>query len=54
MFLDIVSIQRMLATIIIFGQNIYGELILFFFFFVLLGPHVQHMEVPRVGAELEL
>ena len=26
----------------------------FFFVFVLLGPHPQHREVPRLGAELEL
>ena len=26
----------------------------FFFFFCLLGPHPQHMEVPRLGGELEL
>ena len=26
----------------------------FFFFFVFLGPHTQHMEVPRLGAESEL
>ena len=26
----------------------------FFFFFCFLGPHPQHMEVPRLGVELEL
>ena len=26
----------------------------FFFFFVFLGPHPQHMEVPMIGAELDL
>ena len=25
-----------------------------FYFFVFLGPHLQHMEVPRVGVESEL
>jgi len=25
-----------------------------FFFFVFLGPHSWHMEVPRLGVELEL
>ena len=30
-----------------------GELI-FFFFFVFLGPHPQHTEVPRLGVESEL
>ena len=25
-----------------------------FFFFVFLGPHLQHMEVPRLGVKLEL
>ena len=32
------------------------ELIICFFFFVLvfLGPHPQHMEVPRPGVQLEL
>ena len=24
------------------------------FFFVFLGPHLQHMQVPRLGVELEL
>ena len=26
----------------------------FYFIFCFLGPHVQHMEVPRLGLELEL
>ena len=26
----------------------------FFFFFVFLGPHLWHMEVPRLGGKLEL
>ena len=26
----------------------------FFFSFLFLGPHLQHMEVPRLGAESEL
>ena len=26
----------------------------FFFFFVFLGPHPEHMEVPRLGVKLEL
>ena len=26
----------------------------YFIFFVFLGPHLQHMEVPRPGVELEL
>ena len=29
-------------------------LILFFFFFLFLGPHLKHMEVSRLGAELAL
>ena len=28
--------------------------LLLFFFFVFLGPQLQHMEVPRLGVELEL
>ena len=27
---------------------------LFFYFFVFLGPHLWHMEVPRLGVESEL
>ena len=27
---------------------------IFFFFLVFLGPHLQHMEVPRLGVELKL
>ena len=26
----------------------------FFFFFVSLGPHLRHMEVPRLGVQSEL
>ena len=26
----------------------------FFFFFAFLGPHLQHMEIPRLGVQLEL
>ena len=32
----------------------YSSLHFFFFFFFFLGPHVQHMEVPRLGVQLEL
>ena len=28
--------------------------ILFFFFFFFLGPHLWHMEVPKLGVKLEL
>ena len=28
--------------------------LLFFFLVIFLGPHLWHMEVPRLGAELEL
>ena len=27
---------------------------IFFFLFAILGPNLRHMEVPRLGAELEL
>ena len=30
----------------------HSEVLIYFFFF--LGPHLQHMEVPRLGVELEL
>ena len=30
------------------------SLFFFFFFFVFLGPHLLHMEVPRLGVKLEL
>ena len=26
----------------------------FIFFFFFLGPHLQHMEIPRLGVEIEL
>ena len=29
-------------------------MVFFFFFFGFLGPHLQHLEVPRLGVELEL
>ena len=28
--------------------------VVFLFFFCFLGPHLLHMEVPRLGVELEL
>ena len=34
--------------------NIFLEIQLFFFFFVFLGPHSGHMEVPRLGVKWEL
>ena len=39
------------------GVNSYVSfllLLLFFFFFWFLGPHLRHMEVPRLGVESEL
>ena len=37
------------------GQNISQVFfILTFFFFLFLGPHLQHMEVPRLGVKSEL
>ena len=41
------------------GQNgslgqIFVYFLLLFYFFVFLGPHLWHMEVPRLGVELEL
>jgi len=32
----------------------FGHFSLLFFFFLLLGLHLQHMEVPRLGVESEL
>ena len=32
----------------------YGTFLSFFSFLVFLGPHLQHMEVPRLRVELEL
>ena len=29
-------------------------IVFFFFFLFFLGPHLQHMEIPRLGVELEL
>ena len=31
-----------------------GICFFFFFFLVFLGPHLRHMEVPRLGVEAEL
>ena len=45
------------AKDLIQGKNLNGKIYLFFFFFCFcffLGPHWQHMEVPRLGAEWEL
>ena len=38
------------------GQVAFGlsELYFFFFFFFFFGPHLRHMEVPRLGGESEL
>ena len=34
--------------------NAWGDFVLFFFFFVFLGPHPCHKEVPRLGVKSEL
>ena len=36
------------------GEERLTEDVSFFFFFVFLRPHLQHMEVPRLGIQLEL
>ena len=36
------------------GLVLFLSFLTFFFFFLLLGPHLWHMEISRVGAELEL
>ena len=36
------------------GQKELRQTIFFFFFFVFLGPYLRHMEVSRLGVELEL
>ena len=36
------------------GALIIPRQVFFFFSFFLLGPHLQHMEVPRLGVQLEL
>ena len=35
----------------IFRQSHFFLIFFFFFFFVFLGPHPQHMEVPRLGVD---
>ena len=37
-----------------YSTNIIDLFFILFYFFVYLGPHPQHMEVPRLGAESEL
>ena len=39
---------------IIFGEISIQVLRLFYFILFYLGPHLRHMEVPRLGVELEL
>ena len=34
--------------------KVFVEFSSFFFFFVFVGPHLRHMEVPRSGVESEL
>ena len=36
------------------GRNNKSVLVFFFLFFVFLGPHVWHMEVPRLEVKMEL
>ena len=36
------------------GVHIRKDIVIFFFFFCLLGPHPWHIEVLRVGVESEL
>ena len=37
-----------------FSSGFYLSFFFFFFFFFFLGLHLQHVEVPRLGVELEL
>ena len=37
-----------------FSQEKQFYVFFFFFFFVFLGPHLPHVEVPRLGIVLEL
>ena len=42
-------------TIDMFKSIIWSDFKLYYnFFLCFLGPHLQHMEVPRLGVELEL
>ena len=40
--------------LILFYNNHLLFYLAFFFFFGFLGPHAQHMEIPRLGVESEL
>ena len=41
-------------TMFYFNLNIYHEILFLLFFFVSLGPHLRHMEIPRLGIKSEL
>ena len=43
-----------LAILMVVSGFLFVVFNLSFFFFALLGPHPRHMEVPRLGVELEL
>ena len=36
------------------GQTWLNPILYYFFLFLILGPHLQHLEVPRLGVESEL
>ena len=44
----------LLAVCVFFGEMSLQVFCPFFFFFFFVGPHLQHMEVPRLEVELEL
>ena len=52
-FLWLLKVPHHFVVALILGISA-KEIIFFFFFFCFLGLHPQHMEVPRLGVELEL
>ena len=43
-----------MVVLIVKGFNVFSFIVFFFFFFFFFGLHLPHIEVPRLGVELEL
>ena len=48
------ALSPALVVFVLRTAFLWGFIYFYFLFFVFLGPHSHHVEVPRLGVELEL
>ena len=48
------SLPRKMKKLVFLCKFVLMLVQFFFFFFFILGPHLQHIEVPRIGVDSEL